>query len=160
MIIIFFFFIFGLVYLCWLGVLFGINLFFFDGKVCFFDCIYCECGYNGEYCFKFLLLICEEVCMVLEEKLKEMKSNGFVFDVLIFVGNGELIVYFYFLEIIEDIFVLCDVYFLDVKVSVFSNVIFINCLVVFDVLNRVDNNILKLDMVDEEYIWIVDCLNG
>ena len=30
-----------------LGVSLGINLMPSDGKVCSFDCVYCECGFNG-----------------------------------------------------------------------------------------------------------------
>ena len=41
--------IFGPVHSRRLGVSLGINLLPSDGKVCSFDCIYCECGYNGEH---------------------------------------------------------------------------------------------------------------
>ena len=49
-----------------------------------------------------------------------------------------------------------DKYFPAAKVSVLSNSTFISRPAVFDALNKVDNNILKLDTVDEEYIRTVD----
>ena len=152
--------IFGPVHSRRLGVSLGINLLPSDGKVCSFDCIYCECGYNGEHRPKSSLPTREEVRMALEEKLKEMKSNGPAPDVLTFAGNGEPTAHPHFPEIIEDTLALRDAYFPDAKVSVLSNATFINRPAVFDALNRVDNNILKLDTVDEEYIRTVDRPNG
>lgn len=67
--------IFGPVHSRRLGVSLGINLLPSDGKVCSFDCIYCECGYNGEHRPKSSLPTREEVRMALEEKLKEMKAT-------------------------------------------------------------------------------------
>lgn len=32
-----------------LGVSLGINLMPSDGKVCSFDCVYCECGFNADF---------------------------------------------------------------------------------------------------------------
>ena len=40
--------IFGPIHSRRLGVSLGINLLPEDGKVCSFDCIYCECGFNAE----------------------------------------------------------------------------------------------------------------
>ena len=40
--------IFGPIHSRRLGVSLGINLLPDDGKVCSFDCIYCECGFNAE----------------------------------------------------------------------------------------------------------------
>ena len=41
--------IFGPVHSRRLGVSLGVNLMPEDGKVCTFDCIYCECGFNGDH---------------------------------------------------------------------------------------------------------------
>ena len=62
--------IFGPVHSRRLGVSLGINLLPEDGKFCTFDCIYCECGYNGEHRPKSSLPTREEVRMALEEKIK------------------------------------------------------------------------------------------
>ena len=152
--------IFGPIHSRRLGVSLGINLLPDDGKVCSFDCIYCECGFNAERRTKKLLPTREEVRTVLEEKLKDMQANGPAPDVLTFAGNGEPTAHPHFPEIIEDTLALRDKYFPKAKVSVLSNSTFIDRPAVFEALNKIDNNILKLDTVDEEYIHLLDRPNG
>ena len=79
--------IFGPIHSRRLGVSLGINLLPDDGKVCSFDCIYCECGFNAEHRTKKLLPTREEVRTALEEKLKDMQANGPAPDVLTFAGT-------------------------------------------------------------------------
>lgn len=152
--------IFGPVHSRRLGVSLGINLLPADGKVCSFDCIYCECGYNAEHRAKTPLPTRAEVYEALEAKLKDMQANGPAPDVLTFAGNGEPTAHPHFPEIIEDTLQLRDTYFPEAKVSVLSNSTFITRPAVFEALNKVDNNILKLDTVDEDYIRLVDRPNG
>ena len=152
--------IFGPIHSRRLGVSLGINLLPDDGKVCSFDCIYCECGFNAEHRTKKLLPTREEVRAALEEKLKDMQANGPAPDVLTFAGNGEPTAHPHFPEIIEDTLALRDKYFPKAKVSVLSNSTFIDRPAVFEALNKIDNNILKLDTVDEEYIHLLDRPNG
>lgn len=139
-----------------LGVSLGINLLPADGKVCTFDCIYCECGFNADHRPKRPLPTREEVRSALEARLQDMRQNGPVPDVLTFAGNGEPTAHPGFPEIIEDTLALRDKYFPNAKVSVLSNSTFIHRPAVFEALNKVDNNILKLDTVDEEYIRVLD----
>ena len=152
--------IFGPVHSRRLGVSLGINLLPEDGKVCSFDCIYCECGFNADHRPKKHLPTREEVRIALEEKLKDMQKNGPAPDVLTFAGNGEPTAHPHFPEIIEDTLALRDHYFPNAKVSVLSNSTFIDRPAVFDALNKIDNNILKLDTVNEEYIHLLDRPNG
>ncbi len=152
--------IFGPIHSRRLGVSLGINLLPDDGKVCSFDCIYCECGFNAERRTKKLLPTREEVRTALEEKLKDMQANGPAPDVLTFAGNGEPTAHPHFPEIIEHTLALRDKYFPKAKVSVLSNSTFIDRPAVFEALNKIDNNILKLDTVDEEYIHLLDRPNG
>ena len=63
-------------------------------------------------------------------------------------------------EIIEDTLALRDKYFPNAKVSVLSNSTFIHRPAVFEALNKIDNNILKLDTVDEEYVRVLDRPTG
>lgn len=148
--------IFGPVHSRRLGVSLGINLLPEDGKVCSFDCIYCECGYNADYRPKQKLPTREEVRKALETRLQDMQLNGPAPDVLTFAGNGEPTAHPHFPEIIEDTLALRDKYFPNAKVSVLSNSTFIHRPAVFKALNKVDNNILKLDTVDETYINELD----
>ena len=113
--------IFGPVHSRRLGVSLGINLLPEDGKVCSFDCIYCECGFNADHRPKKHLPAREEVRTALEEKLKDMQQNGPAPDVLTFAGNGEPTAHPHFPEIIEDTLALRDHYFPKAKVSVLSN---------------------------------------
>lgn len=148
--------IFGPVHSRRLGVSLGINLLPADGKVCTFDCIYCECGFNADHRPKQPLSTREEVRSALEARLRDMQQNGSTPDVLTFAGNGEPTAHPCFPEIIEDTLALRDKYFPNAKVSVLSNSTFIHRSAVFEALNKIDNNILKLDTVDEEYVRVLD----
>ena len=148
--------IFGPVHSRRLGVSVGINLLPSDGKVCSFDCIYCECGFNADHRPSKPLPTREEVREALETRLKDMLINGPFPDVLTFAGNGEPTAHPHFPEIIEDTLALRDKYFPKAKVSVLSNSTFIHRPAVFEALNKIDNNILKLDTVDSDYIHLID----
>lgn len=139
-----------------LGVSLGINLLPEDGKVCTFDCLYCECGFNAERRARKPLPTREEVAAALEATLLKMQTEGTAPDVLTFAGNGEPTVHPHFAEIIDDTLRLRDKYFPAAKVSVLTNATLITRPSVFEALKRVDNNILKLDTVNEDYIRFVD----
>lgn len=148
--------IFGPVHSRRLGVSLGINLMPDDGKLCTFDCIYCECGFNADFIPKHRRPTREEVAHALEERLQDMQANGPAPDVLTFAGNGEPTAHPHFAEIIDDTLQLRDRYFPHAKVSVLSNATLIMRPQVFEALKKVDNNILKLDTVDPDYIHSLD----
>lgn len=148
--------IFGPVHSRRLGVSLGINLMPADGKLCTFDCIYCECGFNKDFRPKQSRPTRQEVREILETRLRDMQMNGPKPDVFTFAGNGEPTAHPNFPEIIDDTITLRDKYFPEAKISVLSNSTFIQRPKVFEALNKVDNNILKLDTVNEEYIRTVD----
>ena len=152
--------IFGPVHSRRLGISLGINLLPADGKVCSFDCIYCECGFNEDHRPTLPLPTREEVAAKLEEKLQQMAAEGQLPDVLTFAGNGEPTCHPHFPEIIDDTIRLRDQYCPKAKVSVLSNSTMIHRQAVHDALMRVDNNILKLDTVDPIYINKVDHPDG
>ena len=152
--------IFGPVHSRRLGISLGINLLPADGKVCSFDCIYCECGFNEDHRPSLPMPTRELVAERLEAKLKEMNTEGQLPDVLTFAGNGEPTCHPHFAEIIEDTIQLRNHYCPKAKVSVLSNSTMIHRQQVHDALMRVDNNILKLDTVDPIYINKVDHPQG
>lgn len=152
--------IFGPIHSRRLGLSLGINLLPPDGKVCSFDCIYCECGFNADHRPKQPLPTREEVAEQLEARLKQMVAEGQLPDVLTFAGNGEPTSHPHFPEIIEDTIALRNRYCPKAKVSVLSNSTFIHKPSVHDALMRVDNNILKLDTVSIDYIQKVDRPTG
>ena len=143
-----------------LGISLGINLLPADGKVCSFDCIYCECGFNEDHRPQQPLPTREEVATALERKLQHMQEDGQMPDVLTFAGNGEPTCHPHFAEIIDETIHLRDQYCPQAKVSVLSNSTMIHRQAVHDALMRVDNNILKLDTVDIDFIRQVDHPNG
>ncbi len=152
--------IFGPVHSRRLGVSLGINLMPADGKVCTFDCIYCECGFNADHRPTQKRPTREEVSTALEARLRRMKDEGVLPDVLTFAGNGEPTAHPDFLNIIKDTITLRNRYCPAAKVSVLSNATLIMRPQVFEALMLVDNNILKLDTVNTEYIRIVNRPTG
>ena len=148
--------IFGPVHSRRLGISLGINLMPADGKICTFNCIYCECGLNEDHRPTLPRPARELVAEKLEAKLKEMTADGQLPDVLTFAGNGEPTCHPHFAEIIDDTIRLRDQYCPKAKVSVLSNATMIQHQKVHDALMRVDNNIQKLDTVDPLYINKVD----
>ena len=143
-----------------LGISLGINLLPADGKVCTFDCIYCECGLNATRRAKSPMPTRQEVAKALEEKLIEMNRSGELPDVLTFAGNGEPTIHPQFKEIIDDTIELRDRLCPNAKVSVLTNATLIARDNVFEALKKVDNNILKLDTVDSNFISVVDRPTG
>lgn len=152
--------IFGPIHSRRLGISLGINLLPEDGKWCSFDCIYCECGYNKDHRAHAALPGRQQVIEALEKKLIEMKSQGIAPDVLTFAGNGEPTLHPDFSNIIDDTCALRDTYFPHAKISVLSNATQIVRREVFEALCRVDNNILKLDTVNADYVYQVDRPTG
>ena len=143
-----------------LGISLGINLLPRDGKICTFDCLYCECGFNRERKTKTPVPTREEVATALEEKLKQMSEEGALPDVLTFAGNGEPTIHPQFGNIIDDTIALRDRYCPKAKVSVLTNATLITRGNIFEALCKVDNNILKLDTVDPDFIMTVDRPTG
>ena len=152
--------IFGPVHSRRLGISLGINLLPADGKICSFDCVYCECGFNKDHRPTLPMPTRKEVAQKLDAKLQEMKQDGQLPDVLTFAGNGEPTCHPHFAEIIDDTLQLRNKYCPKAKVCVLSNSTMIHRPEVHDALMRVDDNILKLDTVDPLYINKVDRPNG
>ena len=144
--------IFGPIHSRRLGVSLGINLMPADGKVCTFDCLYCECGLNAERHPRLPRPTRAEVKAALGQKLRAMKADGPKPDVLTFAGNGEPTAHPDFAGIVDDVAELRDEYFPQAKISVLSNATMITRPAVRDALMKVDNNILKLDTANPAYI--------
>ncbi len=148
--------VFGPIHSRRLGSSLGINLSPNDGKVCSFDCLYCEAGYNAQGSGTTGLPPRTEVARLLEQKLSQMKANGEPLDVITFSGNGEPTLHPDFEGIIDDTFILRDKYFPKVKVSVLSNSTRLDNPSVIKALRKVDNNILKLDSAITPTMRLID----
>lgn len=148
--------IFGPVHSRRLGVSLGVNLMPADGKLCSFDCVYCECGFNKPSHSGSKRPSREQVKTDLEKQLQKMVEEGRLPDVITFAGNGEPTLHPDFAGIIDDTIALRDRYCPQAKVSVLSNATMAFKPDVRDALLKVDNNILKLDTVDPDFIQLVD----
>lgn len=148
--------IFGPIHSRRLGTSLGINLMPNDGKICSFDCLYCEAGFNAQGHGTSGLPTRREVADALETKLKQMKADGDPLDVITFSGNGEPTLHPDFEGIIDDVRALRDKYYPAVRISVLSNATRIGRRHVADALRKVDNNILKLDSAIAETVELID----
>ena len=152
--------VFGPIHSRRLGSSLGMNLLPYDGKLCSFDCIYCECGYNKDFRTKTKLPTRENVKAALEDKLITLQRENTPIDVITFAGNGEPTMHPAFAGIIDDTIELRDKYYPDTKISVLSNGMHIGKQSVFEVLKKVDNNILKLDSAKIETVRLIDRPNS
>ena len=144
-----------------LGVSLGINLLPTTAKVCSFDCIYCECGFTPkDYEEKVTLPSREEVREKLDAKLKEMAGEGKLPDVITFAGNGEPTLHRDFAGIIDDTIELRDKLAPEARIAVLSNATTLHRKPVFDALQKIKDNIQKLDSAFEETIRLIDCPRG
>lgn len=142
-----------------LGLSLGINLLPIDAKICTFDCIYCECGFNTTF-KESTIPTREQVHETLGAKLQEMANEGQVPDVITFAGNGEPTLHKDFEGIIDDTIALRNKYCPTAKVSVLSNSTQIHKPKVFSALNKVDNNILKFDTAIDRTLQLMDRPTG
>ena len=138
-----------------LGISLGVNLLPKDAKICSFDCIYCECGWNKDHKgghFPDADAVMEE----LEAKLKEEVAEGRNIDVITFAGNGEPTLHPRFADVIDRTIELRDQYVPQAKVSVLSNATRMTDPKVHAALLKVDNNILKIDGAFDRTIHLID----
>ena len=137
--------IFGPIHSRRLGLSLGVNLLPTEAKLCNFDCIYCECGWNNDNQGVRRFNNKEIVISQLVETLDKMNAEGNLPNVITFAGNGEPTLHPDFKEIIERTIEVRDRYSKKIKVSVLSNATQIGKESIREALMQVDNNILKID---------------
>ena len=137
-----------------LGRSLGVNLLHQTAKICSFNCIYCECGWN--FRAESHQPKRDEVRSALEAKMIELTNANQGIDVITFAGNGEPTTHPEFPEIINDTIALRDKYFPEAKVSVLSIATMVWKPEVRDALLKVDNNIQKLDSAFDETVQIIN----
>ncbi len=139
--------VFGPIFSRRLGSSLGINVLPEKGKICNFDCIYCECGWNKDGRGDTRLPVAAELREALAAKLTESLEEGTPIDSITFSGDGEPTLNPDFPQMVGDVIRLRDLYYPSVKVSVLTNATRLGRKEVFDALRKVDNPILKLDAV-------------
>lgn len=144
--------VFGPIFSRRLGSSLGVNILPTVGKLCNFDCVYCECGWNkdGKSDGRFPRLA--EVEAALEAKLSKAAADGVPVDSITFSGNGEPTVNPDFPQIVDVTVRLRDKYFPQAKVSVLSNAVLVGRKDIAEALKKVDNPILKIDASSDELI--------
>lgn len=135
-----------------LGVSLGVNLMPITAKLCTFDCVYCECGWNQPVSHPSLPTR-EEVRAALESQLSIAVEP---IDVITFSGNGEPTLHPDFLGIIQDTCALRDQHCPNAKVSVLSNSTQLGRTDVIEALRLCDNRILKLDSAIDATMRLID----
>lgn len=148
--------IFGPIHSRRLGTSLGVNLTPNDGKICSFDCLYCEAGFNAQGKGTTGFPSLEKVEADLEARLSGMKARGERLDVITFSGNGEPTLHPEFPAVIDATRRLRDKYYPEVKISVLSNATRAMRPEVAEALRRVDNNILKLDSAVDRTMRLLD----
>ena len=143
-----------------LGISLGVNLLPTNGKLCNFNCVYCECGWTLKSSEKLQFNPKEIVLEQLENKLFDWKAKGETLDVITFAGNGEPTMHPDFAEIIDATMALRDKYFPNVKVAVLSNATLLDRESVRSALEKVDRAILKIDSAFDETIKLIDAPQG
>lgn len=128
-----------------LGSSLGINLLPQKGKICNFDCIYCECGWNRDGMQDKTLPTAADVRNALEDKLRSLRAEGVGIDSITFSGDGEPTLNPEFPQIIDDTLALRGRYYPEAAVSVLSNATRAHIPEVFKALRKVDNPIMKID---------------
>lgn len=152
--------IFGPVWSRRLGESLGINLLPVNRKVCNFNCIYCECGLTPVPQQPAEFPSAGLVKDSLGNRLTLMRNRGEYLDSITFAGNGEPTLHPDFLRIIKDTVEIRDKVFPKAKITVLSNATLIDKKSVYDALQLVDLNILKLDSAVEETLQLINCPKG
>lgn len=138
-----------------LGISLGMEIMPLVHKLCTFNCVYCECGWNEPVKHP-VLPTREEVKAALEKKLQALQQEGIVPDVITFSGNGEPTLHPDFIGIIRDTCAQRDRYCPKAKVSVLSNSTQLGRKDVVEALWLCDNRILKLDAGTDEMMKRID----
>ena len=138
-----------------LGTSLGMEIMPLTNKLCTFDCVYCECGWNQPV-HKPVLPTRAEIREALEAKLQVLQQENVSLDVITFSGNGEPTLHPEFLGIIQDTCALRDRYCPSAKVSVLSNSTQLGRAEVVEALRLCDNRILKLDAATDTMMRRID----
>ena len=137
--------VFGPIHSRRLGSSLGINVLPERGKLCNFDCIYCECGWNRDGRGDTRLPSAEDLRAALEAKLSACSAEGVGIDSITFSGDGEPTLNPDFPAMVDITLELRDRYCPEARVSVLSNATMVHKDEVFEALRKVDNPILKID---------------
>jgi len=135
-----------------LGSSLGINLLPVTGKLCNFNCIYCECGLTSNNISQLIdkVPLRERVKNALETSLLKIKNEGTKLDSITFAGNGEPTLHPEFANIMDDVLFLRNTILPETKISILTNSTTSGKPDIFNALLKADQNIMKLDAGTEK----------
>lgn len=127
----------------------GLNLLPDKSKICSYNCVYCECGWNpneprGTFVNKYLFY------QKLEEKLITLAQNNNSLDVLTYAGNGEPTLHPDFSEIVEKTIEFRNKYFPKKEIVLLTNGSTISSAFVKEAVLQIEKPVLKLDSAIEQ----------
>lgn len=143
-----------------LGVSLGINLLPLHSKLCNFNCIYCECGWNRSGTENKQFNKREDILTALENKLKEMQSSNSLPDAITFSGNGEPTMHPEFAQIMDEVIEKRNQFSPKAQICVLSNATLIHKESVMNALLKADKAILKLDSALDNTAKLIDQPQG
>jgi wyosine [tRNA(Phe)-imidazoG37] synthetase (radical SAM superfamily) len=146
-----------------LGQSLGINLLPSNGKLCSYDCIYCECGWNADGNPEHKKLEFNEgqkVLELLEKRLQELQEKHQEPDAITFSGNGEPTMHPQFPQIVNSAIALRNRYAASAKVCVLTNATLIDRPEILSALKKVDHAMLKLDAGTDEMLRLINNPQG
>lgn len=144
--------VFGPVHSRRLGLSLGVNLLPADGKLCTFDCLYCECGLNAEHRPKSDMPSRVVVAEKLEERIRLLAREGRPVDAITFAGNGEPTMHPDFAAIVDDTVAIRDRLAPSAKLCVLTNSTNLMKPEVAAALRRFDLPMFKLDALDADWV--------
>lgn len=148
--------VFGPIFSRRLGSSLGVNILPSKGKLCNFNCIYCECGWNADGIAERRFPTLAEVESALSDKMEKLAAEGVPVDSITFSGNGEPTMNPDFAGIVDVTLRLRDRFYPDAKISVLSNATLVGRRTVVEALKKIDNPILKIDAADDRMISMIN----
>ncbi len=123
----------------------GVNLLPPKGKLCNFDCIYCECGWNRDNFPGGEFPSVDGFGSALRSSLARIAKEGTPLDSITFSGNGEPTLNPHFPEMVDVALALRDELTPSAKVTVLSNATTCGKEKISEALRKVDNPVMKID---------------
>ncbi|MBQ7611697.1 MAG: radical SAM protein [Spirochaetaceae bacterium] len=139
-----------------LGLSLGVNVLPADGKICTFDCAYCECGWNAQTHTKTPFPCATHILEQLEQSLTNIKRQGIPLQSITFSGNGEPTLHPTFNLIIKETLALRNNIVPNAQVTVLTNGTTLSDKQVQDAFASIDNPVIKIDSAIHTTAKLID----
>jgi len=153
--------VFGPIHSRRLGQSLGINLMPLSGKLCNFDCVYCECGWNKDSVGKdHTLPRLDQIRAAMQERFAALAADGVTVDSITFSGNGEPTLHPDFPSVVDTTVELRNKYLPSSKISVLSNATMLGRPGIIEALKKVERPVLKLDAPFDSSVALINRPTG